>query len=112
MLCNLVNRGKTRLPADPSKLRRSTRTSQGISAIETVCHRPAKPSPSLVLIRLSPTKGNVMGASDELEYLKSLVSQLNEKIIALEAKAKTPASPKSPARQLRTVFIGPPGAGM
>ena len=54
-----------------------------------------------------------MGASDELEYLKSLVSQLNEKIIALEAKAKTPASPsKSPARQLRTVFIGPPGAGM
>ncbi len=53
-----------------------------------------------------------MGASDELEYLKSLVSQLNEKIVALEAKAKTPTSPKSPARQLRTVFIGPPGAGM
>jgi len=52
-----------------------------------------------------------MGASEELEYLKSLVSQLNEKITALEAKAKSPPSPKLPARQLRTILIGPPGAG-
>ena len=51
-----------------------------------------------------------MGASDELEYLKSLVSQLNDKITALEKRAK-PVTPKSPVRQLRTVLIGPPGAG-
>ncbi|KAJ7348964.1 adenylate kinase 1 [Mycena albidolilacea] len=47
--------------------------------------------------------------SDELEYLKSLVAKLNEKITALEAKA-TPALP-TPAAQLRTILIGPPGAG-
>jgi len=54
-----------------------------------------------------------MGAADELEYLKSLVSQLNEKIKALEAKAKQPNPPPSntPAQQLRTILIGPPGAG-
>jgi len=53
-----------------------------------------------------------MGASDELEYLKSLVSQLNEKITALEAKAKTAVTgTKSPAQQLRTILVGPPGAG-
>ncbi|ESK92211.1 adenylate kinase cytosolic [Moniliophthora roreri MCA 2997] len=51
-----------------------------------------------------------MGASEELEYLKSLVNQLNEKIKALEAKAKQTAAP-SPAQQLRTILIGPPGAG-
>ncbi|KAF8227357.1 adenylate kinase 1 [Tricholoma matsutake] len=52
-----------------------------------------------------------MGVSDELEYLKSLVSQLNEKIQTLEAKAKAAATPKTPAQQLRTILIGPPGAG-
>jgi len=51
-----------------------------------------------------------MGASDELEYLKSLVSQLNDKINALEAKAKA-ALTKTPSQQLRTILIGPPGAG-
>ena len=49
-----------------------------------------------------------MGASEELEYLKSLVAQLNEKIQSLEGKAK-PAP--SPAQQLRTILVGPPGAG-
>ncbi|KAG0706485.1 P-loop containing nucleoside triphosphate hydrolase protein [Suillus ampliporus] len=44
-----------------------------------------------------------MAPSDELEYLKNLVTQLNEKIHALEAKAK--------AVQLRTILMGPPGAG-
>ena len=50
-----------------------------------------------------------MARSDELEYLKSLVRQLNDKINALEAKTKhvTPL----PAEQLRTILIGPPGAG-
>lgn len=54
-----------------------------------------------------------MAASDELEYLKSLVSQLNEKIHALEAKAKEKVSDSAPtpAQQLRTILIGPPGAG-
>lgn len=45
--------------------------------------------------------------NSELEYLKSLVAQLNEKIKALEGLA-----PKSsPAEQLRTILMGPPGAG-
>ncbi|KAF5373010.1 hypothetical protein D9758_001482 [Tetrapyrgos nigripes] len=49
-----------------------------------------------------------MGASEELEYLKSLVAQLNEKIKSLETKvAPTP----TPAQQLRTILVGPPGAG-
>ncbi|KAF8061686.1 adenylate kinase 1 [Lyophyllum atratum] len=51
-----------------------------------------------------------MGVSDELEYLKSLVAQLNDKISAMEAKAKSAIS-KTPAQQLRTILIGPPGAG-
>jgi adenylate kinase len=49
-----------------------------------------------------------MAPSNELEYLKSLVAQLNDKIQALEAKAK---GPRTPAEQLRTILIGPPGAG-
>lgn len=53
-----------------------------------------------------------MGAAEELEYLKGLVGQLNEKIHALEAKAKDAISGhKTPAQQLRTILIGPPGAG-
>jgi adenylate kinase len=51
-----------------------------------------------------------MGASEELEYLKSLVAQLNEKIHAIEAKVK-PSPPQTPAQQLRTILVGPPGAG-
>ena len=52
-----------------------------------------------------------MAPSDELEYLKSLVNQLNEKIKALESKAKAVVKPKTPAQQLRTILIGPPGSG-
>ncbi|KAA1477072.1 adenylate kinase [Dentipellis sp. KUC8613] len=53
-----------------------------------------------------------MTVSDELEYLKSLVQQLNDKIHTLEEKAKKAvAPPKTPAQQLRTILIGPPGAG-
>ena len=51
-----------------------------------------------------------MAPTDELEYLKSLVAQLTDKIHALEAKAQS-ALPKTPAQQLRTILIGPPGAG-
>ncbi|KAL0947590.1 hypothetical protein HGRIS_013679 [Hohenbuehelia grisea] len=53
-----------------------------------------------------------MAPSDELEYLKTLVKQLNDKIHLLEERAKA-ALPghKDPARQLRTILMGPPGAG-
>ncbi|THU76955.1 adenylate kinase 1 [Dendrothele bispora CBS 962.96] len=51
-----------------------------------------------------------MGLSEELEYLKSLVAQLNEKIKTLEEKAKPSGTP-TPAQQLRTILVGPPGAG-
>lgn len=52
-----------------------------------------------------------MGATEELDYLKSLVSQLNQKIAALENKPKAPAPAQTPAQQLRTILMGPPGAG-
>ncbi|KIM87408.1 hypothetical protein PILCRDRAFT_814924 [Piloderma croceum F 1598] len=53
-----------------------------------------------------------MAPSNELDYLKSLVAQLNDKINALEAKAKSSVPGTStPAQQLRTILIGPPGAG-
>ncbi|KXN91991.1 Adenylate kinase [Leucoagaricus sp. SymC.cos] len=52
-----------------------------------------------------------MGASEEIDYLKLLVSQLNEKIAALEAKSGAPAPAKTPVQQLRTILMGPPGAG-
>lgn len=48
--------------------------------------------------------------SEELEYLKSLVKQLNDKITSLEGKAKAAITP-TPAEQLRMILIGPPGAG-
>ena len=52
-----------------------------------------------------------MAGEDELAYLKQLVSQLNEKINSLEEKMKAAAKPKTPAQQLRTILMGPPGAG-
>jgi len=53
-----------------------------------------------------------MAPSNELDKLKSLVAQLNDKINALEAKAKSSDSgTPTPAQQLRTILIGPPGAG-
>lgn len=52
-----------------------------------------------------------MGATEELDYLKSLVSQLNAKIAALESKPKAPPTPL-PVQQLRTILMGPPGAGI
>jgi len=36
-----------------------------------------------------------MAPSDELDYLKSLVAQLNEKIHTIEAKAKAAAAARS-----------------
>jgi adenylate kinase len=52
-----------------------------------------------------------MSPSDELAYLKSLVGQLTDKIKELEVKAAAKAPPPTPAQQLRTILVGPPGAG-
>ncbi|KAJ7063615.1 adenylate kinase 1 [Mycena amicta] len=52
-----------------------------------------------------------MGVSEELEYLKSLVSQLTDKIKQIETATKAPSSQRTPVEQLRTILIGPPGAG-
>lgn len=51
--------------------------------------------------------------SDELAYLKSLVSQLNEKIEKLEGKAKNVVATGKfdAAKELRMILVGPPGAG-
>jgi len=51
-----------------------------------------------------------MAPTDELNYLKDLVRQLNDKITTLEQKAKQAVAP-SPAEQLRIILVGPPGAG-
>lgn len=51
-----------------------------------------------------------MAPTTELEYLKSLVDQLNTKIKALEDKAVKAVTP-TPSEQLRMILIGPPGAG-
>ncbi|KAG9032586.1 adenylate kinase [Tulasnella sp. UAMH 9824] len=51
-----------------------------------------------------------MAPTTEIEYLKSLVSQLNEKIKTLEDKAVKAVTP-TPSEQLRMILIGPPGAG-
>lgn len=68
--------------------------------------------PRLLPVRRRPRLSPAMAPSDELEYLKHLVAQLNDKIHALEAKAKAVVPPrKTPAQQLRTILIGPPGAG-
>ena len=53
-----------------------------------------------------------MSPASEVEYLKSLVSQLNEKIKTLESAALEKVKPTpSPAEQLRMILVGPPGAG-
>ncbi|KAF7796486.1 hypothetical protein EIP86_007663 [Pleurotus ostreatoroseus] len=53
-----------------------------------------------------------MAGEDELQYLKQLAKQLNDKIDALEASMKAKGADKrTPAQQLRTILVGPPGAG-
>lgn len=51
----------------------------------------------------------------ELEYLKRLVGQLNDKIHELEGKAvsavKGVKDSITPHEQLRMILVGPPGAG-
>jgi len=61
-----------------------------------------------------------MAPSDELEYLKGLVSQLNDKIKLLEEKVVGKQQKSQPTQEvkgtprpggLRMILIGPPGAG-
>lgn len=54
-----------------------------------------------------------MAPSDELNYLKELVKQLNDKISELEQRAKDvlPGVSSSVPQQLRMILVGPPGAG-
>lgn len=59
-------------------------------------------------------KGDTISAgSTELSYLKSLVSQLNDKIAQLESKASSAISSVTSGSQegVRMILIGPPGAG-
>ncbi|KDE03361.1 adenylate kinase 1 [Microbotryum lychnidis-dioicae p1A1 Lamole] len=68
---------------------------------------------------MAPTSSN--SGSDQLEHLKSLVSQLQAKIERLESQAGSKASEIkdtvkdktgwTPAQHLRIVLMGPPGAG-
>ena len=55
----------------------------------------------------------ISGGSTELSYLKSLVSQLNEKISQLESKASSALSSVTggSSQGVRMILIGPPGAG-
>jgi len=52
-----------------------------------------------------------MAPTDELSYLKALVTQLNQKIEQLESKAKDVLPSKEKAKELRMILMGPPGAG-
>jgi len=56
-----------------------------------------------------------MAPTGEIDYLKELVSKLNEKIKALESevveKVKKVEPTPTPAQQLRMILVGPPGAG-
>ncbi len=59
-------------------------------------------------------KGDTISAgSTELSYLKSLVSQLNDKIAQLENKASSALSSVTGGKPegVRMILIGPPGAG-
>lgn len=51
-----------------------------------------------------------MAPTNELDYLKGLARQLNEKIEKLEKEATKVVKP-TPAQQLRMIIVGPPGAG-
>lgn len=72
--------------------------------------------PSAEVVGQPQQKGN---SSHELSYLKSLVSQLNDKIAQIEGAAKGAASSlassassaASSADGVRMILIGPPGAG-
>ncbi|SAM82927.1 probable ADK1-adenylate kinase, cytosolic [Ustilago bromivora] len=57
--------------------------------------------------------GGGSSSSTELSYLKSLVSQLNEKISQLESKASSAVSSITGVSRegVRMILIGPPGAG-
>jgi DNA replication protein DnaC len=90
------------------------------------CYPDIFPDPSGDPLKTNPTADWNAMSSEELEYLKSLVAQLNAKIQTLEGVAsnkqkqgtdanataqEVPAKKFDAARQLRMILVGPPGAG-
>ncbi|KIS69550.1 putative adenylate kinase [Mycosarcoma maydis] len=71
------------------------------------------PSEGEIKKELNMKGDTISGGSTELSYLKSLVSQLNDKIAQLESKASSTISSitGSTPSGVRMILIGPPGAG-
>lgn len=76
-------------------------------ATSTTAGTPASPDPSI--LGQKPQQQS----STELDYLKSLVAQLQSKISHIEAKAASTLSSVVPSSHdgVRMILIGPPGAG-
>ncbi|CAO1618016.1 unnamed protein product [Parajaminaea phylloscopi] len=79
-------------------------------ATSTTANTPAAPNPEV----MGQGKQQSQQGSTELSYLKSLVSQLNDKISQIEGAAKSAVSSVTSAGSdagVRMILIGPPGAG-
>jgi hypothetical protein len=93
----------------PSDSFTSTRCKVSHAAgLETSLYVMYAHSRPLVLPR-SISASSTLAVIFELVYLKSLVGQLTDKINEFEAKVASKLP--TPAQQLRTILIGPPGAG-
>lgn len=108
--CYSEGRGATCVPTPKGRAKRENiKRGSGRSARLALRLRPS-PLPSPALPRAVAPHSTIM--SSELEYLKELHARLSEKIKSLEGEAaKKLPTKKTPAQQLRTVLIGPPGAG-
>lgn len=109
MLCNANN------PAGSCRNRDSPVKYPRVRELHPVSTCPPTSTPATCpFFALTDTTDVVieMSPPEELEYLKSLVNQLNEKIKSLEEKAKSTVKQKTPAQQLRTILVGPPGSGL
>ena len=71
------------------------------------------PTDANAFVPLADHHGMPRSPQEELEYLKSLVKQLNEKITTLEQNVvqSVSGSKPTPSEQLRMILVGPPGAG-
>ncbi|CEH19364.1 adenylate kinase [Ceraceosorus bombacis] len=78
-------------------------------ATSTTANTPAAPDPAVFGGKKSDQSGN---SSAELAYLKSLVSQLNDKIKSIESTAGSVLGSLTSSNEgVRMILIGPPGAG-
>ncbi|PWN43057.1 adenylate kinase 1 [Ceraceosorus guamensis] len=78
-------------------------------ATSTTANTPAAPDPAVFGGKKSDQSGN---SSAELAYLKSLVSQLNDKIKSIESTAGLVLGSLASSNEgVRMILIGPPGAG-